>query len=191
MARGTLVLVVGPSGAGKDSIITGAANCLREDARFLFAQRLITRAAGAGGENHVGVSPADFAARRLRGELMLHWRAHGLDYGLPRDLAAALEQGHSVVANVSRTVVDEARQRFAPVLVVAIHASPETLATRLAARGRENPAQIERRLERAGVPALETDFDIDNDGPIEIAVDAFVTMLCDLTRQTASAPASR
>jgi ribose 1,5-bisphosphokinase len=176
--RGTLILVVGPSGAGKDSIIAGAAERFRDDARVVFARRVITRAAEAGGEDHISVSAAEFAERRAAGQLLLHWRAHGLDYGLPRDLAGALDEGRSVVANVSRTVVAEARALLAPVAVVAVSASPETLAARLAGRGRESAAEVDSRLRRAGaLPPLEADAVIDNDGTLEAAVDRFVALV--------------
>ena len=62
--RGTLILVIGPSGAGKDSIIAGAAERLRDDKRILFARRVITRPAHAGGENHLAVSAGEFAEWR-------------------------------------------------------------------------------------------------------------------------------
>jgi phosphonate metabolism protein PhnN/1,5-bisphosphokinase (PRPP-forming) len=176
MARGTLVLVVGPSGVGKDSIIAGAAERLRADPRHVFPRRLITRPETAGGEPHVALSPAEFAARRDGGGLLLDWRAHGLDYGLPRDVDTELDAGRCVVANVSRTVVAEARRRFAPVAVVAIAASPETLAARLSARGREDAADIERRLHRA-VSAEPPDVTIDNDGTLGEAVERFVGIL--------------
>jgi phosphonate metabolism protein PhnN/1,5-bisphosphokinase (PRPP-forming) len=100
MGRGTLVLVVGPSGVGKDSVIAGAAERFRGDPRILFPRRLITRPVEAGGEPHVALSPAEFAARRDAGGLMLHWSAHGLDYGLPQAAAAELVAGRTVVANV-------------------------------------------------------------------------------------------
>jgi ribose 1,5-bisphosphokinase len=176
MARGTLVLVVGPSGVGKDSIIAGAAERLRDDARYVFPRRLITRPETAGGEPHIALSPAEFAARREFGELLLHWHAHGLDYGLPRSLETALDGGWYVVSNVSRTVVAEARRRFPSVMVVAISAAPETLAARLAGRGREDAAQIERRLQRA-VPGDPPDVTIDNDGTLDEAIDRFVEIL--------------
>jgi phosphonate metabolism protein PhnN/1,5-bisphosphokinase (PRPP-forming) len=186
--RGTLVLVVGPSGAGKDSIIAGAADALRDDRRFVFARRLITRPAEAGGEDHIALSAAEFAARRTAGELLLHWRAHGLDYGLPGALAAALAGGRSVVANVSRTVTAAARQRLAPVTVVAITASPETLAARLAARGREDATDIDSRLRRAAAWSPDrADAVIDNDGALDAAVARFVAVL----RQVVAQPASR
>jgi phosphonate metabolism protein PhnN/1,5-bisphosphokinase (PRPP-forming) len=179
--RGTLVLVVGPSGVGKDSIIAGAAARLRDDPRVVFARRLITRPAGAGSEDHIALTPAEFAARRDAGGLMLHWNAHGLDYGLPRTLAATLDEEKAVVANVSRTVVAEARTRLAPVLVTAIMASPQTLAARLAARGREDAADIAARLARSGALApSEADLVIANDGSLDDAVERFVAVLVEL-----------
>lgn len=176
--RGTLVLVVGPSGVGKDSIIASAAARLRDDPRVIFARRLITRPADAGGEDHIAVSPAEFATRRDAGSLMLHWHAHGLDYGLPRTLSDMLDEGKIVVANVSRTVIAEARARLVPVLVIAIAASPETLAGRLASRGRETTADIAARLARSGaLTPASADVAIDNDGALDEAVDRFVAVL--------------
>jgi phosphonate metabolism protein PhnN/1,5-bisphosphokinase (PRPP-forming) len=176
MMRGTLVLVVGPSGVGKDSILAGAAERLRDDPRYIFPRRLVTRPAAAGGEPHIALSPAEFATRREAGDLLLHWRAHGLDYGLPLNLGAELGTGRCVVANASRTVVAEARLRFSPVAVVAVSASPETLAARLAGRGREDAAEIERRLQRA-VSAEPPDLTIDNDGTLEEAIDRLIAIL--------------
>jgi ribose 1,5-bisphosphokinase len=185
--RGTLILVVGPSGAGKDSIIAGAADRSRDNPRIVFARRVITRPVAAGGENHCPVSPTEFAEWREAGRLMLHWQAHGFDYGLPLEYVAALEQGRSVVANVSRTVVADARRRFPPVAVIAVSASARTLAVRLANRGRENAAEMDSRLMRAGAPTPDqADFLIDNDGPLDTAVDRFIALLRDLTGQTAS-----
>jgi ribose 1,5-bisphosphokinase len=174
--RGTLILVVGPSGVGKDSILAGAAGRLRDEARVIFARRLITRPTEAGGEDHITVSTAEFARRREAGELMLHWNAHGLDYALPGELAAALKAGRSVVGNVSRGVVPEARQRLAPTVVIAITASPETLAARLAGRGRESADDIGSRLRRSGAP-VDADVTIDNDGPLDAAIERFVAVL--------------
>ncbi|HTQ34788.1 MAG TPA: phosphonate metabolism protein/1,5-bisphosphokinase (PRPP-forming) PhnN [Stellaceae bacterium] len=187
-ARGTLILVVGPSGAGKDSIIAGAAERLRGDPRILLARRLITRPAEAGGEDHIPVSSEEFAERRETGALLLHWQAHGLDYGLPAELGAALEQRRSVVANVSRTVIGEARHRFAPTLVVAIAASPETLATRLAGRGRESEADIAERLRRGdAMAAVDADVTIDNNGTLDAAVECFAAVLRCVIDQPVSA----
>jgi len=184
---GTLILVVGPSGVGKDSIIAGAADRFRGEPRIVFARRLITRPSEAGGEDHMALSAAEFSEWRGSGRLMLHWRAHGFDYGLPQVLAAELEAGRSVVANVSRTVVAEARARLAPVAVVAVTASRETLAARLAGRGRESAADIDSRLRRTGALASgEADFIIDNNGPLDAAIGRFVAVLRRTIGQRAS-----
>jgi len=185
--RGTLILVVGPSGGGKDSIIAGAAERLRDNPKLVFARRVITRPPEAGGENHLALSSAEFADWRNSGRFMLHWRAHGIEYGLPLCLAEALEYGRSVIANISRTVVDEARRRFPPAVVIAVTAPPDAVAARLAARGRETAAEIERRLERAGAtPPFDPDYVIDNDGPLNAAVGRFA----DLVRQSLTQPVS-
>ncbi len=187
-ARGTLILVVGPSGVGKDSIITGAAESFPGHPRLVFARRLITRPATAGGEDHIALSEPEFAERRDAGQLLLHWRAHGLDYGLPGALAADLAAGRAVVANVSRGVVAEARRRFAPVIVVAVAASPETLAKRLAARGRETSVDIDSRLARSGaLPPDQIDVIIDNDGTLAAAIGRFAEVL----RRALAQPPSR
>ena len=185
-SRGTLVLVVGPSGAGKDSVIAGAAERLSGDPSFIFARRLITRPAAAGGEEHIAVSPAEFAEWRDAGGLMLHWHAHGLDYGLPMTLTGELAAGRTVIANVSRTVIAEARERFAAV-AVAVTASPEALAARLAARGRETADDIHDRLRRsASVPADPADLVIENDGALEDAVERFTGVLLGIVGQPIS-----
>ena len=176
--RGTLVLVVGPSGVGKDSIIARAAEILRSEPRIVFARRLITRPRQSGGEQHIPVSPAEFAEARAAGRLLLYWRAHDLDYGLPAELAAKLDAGSCVVANASRGIVSEARQRLAPVLAVAVTAPPDVVAARLAARGREDAAGIAMRLRRADAwPADQADLTIANDRPLANAIERFVEVL--------------
>lgn len=145
--RGTLILVAGPSGAGKDTLIQGAKRTL-EDRGFRFPRRCITRPADPTGENHVPVSEAEYERMVVSGGFCLHWRAHDLCYGLPAELDDALAQGAHVVVNVSRAVIEEARSRLAPVRVVLVEAAPELLARRLAARGRETAGQQRRRLDR-------------------------------------------
>ena len=149
---GALVLVVGPSGAGKDTLLDAARDALREDRRFRFVRRVVTRPADAGGEAHEAVTAAEFAGRRFA----LAWEAHGWRYGIPDDIAADIAAGRVVIANVSRGVIAEAARRF-PVKVVEITAPADILEARLASRGREDAAGRSARLARrmelpAGVP---------------------------------------
>jgi ribose 1,5-bisphosphokinase len=147
VVRGRLVAVVGPSGAGKDTLVAGARAALADDARVRFVRRAITRPAEAGGEGHLPMDRTAFEAARASGHFTLWWEAHGLLYGIPRDVEADLAAGRVVVANLSRTVLAEADRRYA-LTVLEITAPPGVLAARLAARGREDAAAIAARLAR-------------------------------------------
>ena len=147
-----LVAVVGPSGAGKDTLMDGARAALAADPRFRFVLRCITRPAEAGGEAHEALTPEAFALRRSQGGFALWWEAHGLLYGIPQDIEFDLAAGRVAVANLSRHALAEAAARY-PLRVLLITAPVELRAARLAARGREAAADIAARLSReAGLP---------------------------------------
>ncbi len=143
-----LILIVGPSGAGKDTLLNGVRDLLGEHPGIRFVRRVITRPGDLGEEAHESVSKQEFALREAAGDFALSWRAHGLHYGIPADIAQDLAKGRTVVANVSRAVVAEAAEQF-PVTVVEITAPAALLEQRLAARGREDAGDVARRLSRA------------------------------------------
>lgn len=146
---GLLVLVVGPSGVGKDTLLDGARTALADDNRFVFVRREITRSTAAGGEDHIEVDDESFAERERSGGYALSWRANGLAYGVPADIAADLARGRTVVVNGSRAIVSQARAQFPGLRVILVDADRDQLAHRLAARGRETAVEIAARLERA------------------------------------------
>ncbi|MGG5818714.1 phosphonate metabolism protein/1,5-bisphosphokinase (PRPP-forming) PhnN [Falsiroseomonas sp. HW251] len=152
-----LVAVVGPSGAGKDTLLAGARAALADDARFRWVRRAITRPAEAGGEHHLPITEADFAALRGAGGFALWWAAHGLSYGIPSDIEEDIARGRVVVANLSRAVLPEAARY--PLRVLEITAPVAVRAARLAARGREDPADIAARLAREA--ALPPGLDVE------------------------------
>ena len=168
-----LVLVVGPSGAGKDTLLDAARVALARNQHVRFVRRVITRPTEAGGEAHEAVTEAVFATRTFA----LAWQAHGLRYGIPIDIATDLTAGRVVVANVSRGVIADAAARF-PVRVIEITAPPDILAARLAARGRETAADVAARLARTvalpGEVPIET---VMNDATIETGVARFLVAL--------------
>lgn len=176
ISRGTLHLVVGPSGAGKDTLID-AARTARPD--LYIPRRVITRPAVAGGEQHFAATPHEFAAQAEGGAFALSWAAHGLRYGIPVDIEAQLATGRPVLINVSRSVVDEARWRFAPLRVIVITAPIEVLAARLAGRGRETADDIAKRLARApfATPEGEDVWLVDNGGTVTAGVAGFLAAL--------------
>jgi thymidine phosphorylase len=179
-ATGTFFLVVGPSGAGKDTLIDGARRALAS-ASYVFARRVITRPAGAPGEDHEAETPEGFAAREAAGEFLITWQAHGLHYGLPAELLSALACGRHVVANGSRATVDELGKRVPGLVVVEISAPPEVLAQRIAGRGREDHAQILARLQRQvdPIPPGILRQRVSNDSDAAAGIERFLSVLRD------------
>jgi ribose 1,5-bisphosphokinase len=181
--EGALVLVVGPSGAGKDTLMDAARAALAGDGRFAFTRRLITRSAMAGAEDHDSCTEAEFAEARARGEMALSWRAHGLCYGIPAAALAGIAQGQVVIVNISRGEIPAA-ERLAPrVVVVNITAPNDVLARRLAARGRESEADIAARLAREAPLATQSAglVSIQNDRSVAEAAHEFVALLQSLS----------
>ncbi len=173
---GRLFAVVGPSGAGKDTLIA-AARLARPGLHV--ARRVVTRPEEAGGEPFEGVSEAEFARRKAAGAFALDWQAHGLSYGVPIAIDAALAEGRDVLFNGSRAMLGTAWEHYPSLAVVHVTASIPVLAERLAARGREGRAEIVQRLARAsyeipyGIPIRV----VENDGPLDQAVAAFLAAL--------------
>lgn len=135
--------IVGPSGAGKDTLIRGAL-AARPDLRLV--RRVITRPTASGGEDFDGVTADTFRLRRDRGDFALHWEAHGLSYGIPK---AQLDAPGDVIFNGSRAALPLAVRAFPGLNVILITAPIAILADRLAQRGRESAADIRARLSRA------------------------------------------
>src|SRR5690606_29542544 len=99
--------------------------------------REITRPANAGSEDHIAIAEHDFLEGREMGRYFLSWRAHGLGYGIPADIAVHLLAGVDVVANVSRSVIADAMALYPNTQVALITAPANVLAERLSVRGRE------------------------------------------------------
>jgi ribose 1,5-bisphosphokinase len=180
---GILVAVIGPSGAGKDSVIAAARSRLQDMPQISFVRRLITRPADPS-EPYESVSPADFHRMQSNGGFALSWHANGLGYALPLSIEQDLARGHVMVANLSREAVPQARGRFPSMVVVHITASVDTLRQRIAARGRETDEERELRIQRSAKleGAVKADALISNDGLLEEAVSRFVSLLAGLSR---------
>lgn len=167
---GRLVLVVGPSGAGKDTLIGGARAACRDDAAVVFPRRIVTRPPSAAEDNDT-MTLTDFNQAVADGAFALWWEAHGNRYGIPASIDDDLRCGRTVVCNVSRTIVVAARLRYAQVAVVLVTAPEEVLQARLAARGRSSDGSIGQRMRRsADVQGCDADFIIRNTGRPEAGI---------------------
>jgi ribose 1,5-bisphosphokinase len=176
--NGRLIYVMGPSGAGKDTLLGFARNRVTGEP-ILFAHRYITRPSG-NGEDHVALTVEEFEARSALGLFALEWSSHGLRYGIGIELDAWLERGCTVVLNGSRQHLQQALDRYPAVDVVHIDAAPHVLEARLGARARESSEQVAARLARRAPFSLPHGVrltTIDNSGALEDAGHAFVEVV--------------
>jgi ribose 1,5-bisphosphokinase len=165
---GALVVVVGPSGAGKDTLIALARALCADYPRIVFPRRIVTRAPSAT-EDHDCTNPSAFAAAVGRGAFAFWWEAHGLKYALPAAIDAEIVCGKTVVCNVSRVIIGALRARYANLTVVLVTAPKDVLLARLAARGREAGGDVAERLSRSApaITDLAPDAVIENVGEVD------------------------
>lgn len=173
---GTFVAVVGPSGAGKDTLIAAARAAFAGNPKFCFPRRVVTRTATQH-EDHDTIELTGFRQTVADGGYALHWEAHGLGYGLPVAIDAEIAASRIVIANVSRGIIGAARERYAKVQVIFVDAAPEVLAARIAARGRETASGSRLDASRGRAEPARGDLTIDNSGDVAIAAAAFIRSL--------------
>ncbi len=172
---GRLIYVMGPSGAGKDTILQGLGRLM--GARGYLAPRLITRPETDTERGAISVSWAEFLRLERSGALAMSWRANGLAYGVRDDIDGRLAAGCDVLVNGSREYLPEARRRYRTLVPVLLTVEHETLQRRLVARGRESQDQIRSRMDRnAHYTSLVESADtgdimvLDNSGAAEDAI---------------------
>ena len=171
-AGGRLIYVVGPSGAGKDSVIDWARARVPQSGGFRFARRTITRPAAESGERHIPLGRSQFEIRRACGEYAMAWEANGHLYGVGEEIRGWLGEGLTVVVNGSREYLPRALRDFPGMDVVHVTAPESMLRARLLARGRERAAAVQDRLTRGAYlnpPENAVRKQLVNDGDVATA----------------------
>ena len=177
---GAFVAVVGASGVGKDALIAYVRERTPDTVRF--PRRTVTRPSGPG-EEHDPVDEESFAAAIDSGAFAVHWRAHGLGYGVPAAVDRDVLAGRTVVVNVSRGVLGALADRYERLLVVRVTLSDVVRAERLRARGREVGDAVTARMDRPDpAPDQHVDVEIENDGPLERGGEALLRVVLGATR---------
>lgn len=151
IARPRLIVISGPSGVGKDTIIDRMRELHRD---MYFAVTATTRPRRPGeidGIHYFFSSPAEFAEKLADGEFIEHAEVYGNHYGVPRTpIRNALASGQDVVVKVDPQGAQTFRRLAANAIFIFI-APPtmEDLAYRLRTRKTDDPDALIRRLRTA------------------------------------------
>jgi len=149
-SAGRVVVLSGPSGVGKTTIVQGLL-ALPGYARSVTATTRPARAGERPGTDYLFLGKAEFEAGVRAGRFLEHATVHGHLYGTPRDgVEAVLARGEVCLLNIDVQGAEAMRRSGLPVLTVfVLPPSLEELERRLSKRGSEDPAEVARRLEVA------------------------------------------
>jgi ribose 1,5-bisphosphokinase len=176
---GPLFLIVGNSGSGKDSIISGVVKKYPSKLKKIHApKRYITRPPSKFEEN-ISISVEEFKKMEMKGDFALKWHIYNLDYGISKEIEDFLKEGHPVIINVSRMIISEAKEKYDNVKVIFIDVPFEITYQRIKDRKRESEDLLKKRIERARENQTfpEADFILDNSGDLEDAIDTLLNYL--------------
>lgn len=179
---GILFLIVGNSGSGKDSIISGVISKHPSNLKQIYApKRYITRPPSKF-EKNISITPEEFKKMEINGKFALKWNIYGLNYGILTEIENFLNKGHSVIINVSRTIVKQAREMYKNVKVIFIEVPFEITLQRIKDRKRETEDLLKERIERAkkNQKFLEADFYIDNTGDLDDAINELLDYIINI-----------
>ncbi len=170
-----LIYVVGPSGAGKDSVLSWLREHTPESAPVHWARRTIDRpnSAEPGAENHEQVDAAAFEQLVADAAFAMHWDANTHRYGIRHSQLERLNDSSGcVMVNGSRAYLPMAAHKYPGLTVLHITATPAVLRQRLLARGRESEDAIELRMLRPfslEIPSGCASIEILNDSTLDKA----------------------
>jgi len=182
---GTLFLLVGNSGSGKDSIISGIIKNYPSNLIQIYVpKRYITRPPSEF-EKNISITPEEFREMDKKGKFALKWHIYELDYGIPIEIDDYLKNGHPVIINVSRTIVKDARKRYENIKVIFIEVPFEITYQRIKDRKRENKDLLKERIERArkNQKFPDANFILDNSGVLDNAINQFLNYLLEVINE--------
>jgi guanylate kinase len=151
---GRLVVVSGPSGTGKTTVLRQAFACAPVPlVRSVSATTRSPRPGEVDGEAYHFLTPADFQARRSRGEFLECFEVFGQGhwYGtLESAVASGLEAGKWVLLEIDVKGALAVVEKYPDAITVFLRPpSLEVLEKRLRGRRTENEEAIQRRLAQA------------------------------------------
>jgi guanylate kinase len=146
-----LVVISGPSGAGKTSICQALLDQLEDMVWSVSATTRPKRAGEVAGESYEFLTGDEFESRLKDGDF-LEWAEYvGHRYGTPRvPVEQWLAQGKSVVMEIDvQGGIQVARSAPESIRVFVLPPSPDSLRSRLEGRNTEAEEQLSKRLREA------------------------------------------
>ncbi|MDX1809672.1 MAG: hypothetical protein R3331_09050 [Sulfurospirillaceae bacterium] len=164
-----IVLIVGPSGVGKDTLINSVKGKI--DANFV--KRYITRVPDSHEQNYF-VENSEFEKLKKEGFFVSSWDAHSNQYGIALD---EIKEGLNIIS-VSRSAIKDFEKVFDDVVTINISLSKDALYKRLKNRNRESENEIQERLASSDqdIKAKKL-IQFSNDLPLDISSAKFLELL--------------
>jgi len=164
-----IVLIVGASGVGKDSLIKS----IKDKLKINFVKRYITREPDQNESNYY-VDTQAFKLLKEKNFFVSTWQAHENSYGIAR---FDIQDGLNLIS-ISRSAIKDFEQEYKDVTTINITVSRDILEQRLKNRGRETKEQIEKRLNRTykNIEAKNL-IEFDNSEVLETSSKSFLQLL--------------
>jgi ribose 1,5-bisphosphokinase len=164
-----IILIVWPSGAGKDTLI----NSIKGKIDANFVKRHITRASDSSEQNYF-VNHEEFKKLKYEGFFISTWSAHSHQYGIAKN---EIKDGINIIS-VSRSVIQDFEKEFNKVATINITVPRDELYKRLKNRNREGEEMIQERLKRS-YNHIEAKMllDFDNQAPLQKSSSKFLNLV--------------
>lgn len=166
-----IVLIVGPSGVGKDTLLKGARKILKNEINFV--RRYITRKPDKNEKNYF-LDEFAFEILKHNSFFASSWNAHGNYYAIAKN---SIKNKVNIIS-VSRAKISDFEKQYDKVYTINITVPKEELRNRLLLRKRESLEQIEKRLNRS-YPKIEAEnlIEFDNSKNIKVSIKDFVELI--------------
>jgi guanylate kinase len=151
LSNGKLVILSGPSGVGKDTVIDAWRDRNSRVARVVAYTTRPPRPHEVDGADYHFVSVADFRRKAEAGDFLEFKEVHGNYYATPKtDMEGMLRQGLIAVLKIDvQGAISVMRIRPDALTVFLLPPSREELMTRITGRGTDDPEAVQRRMRNA------------------------------------------
>lgn len=176
---GTVFVIVGPSGSGKDTLINWLRAELQDRSEILFVRRIVTRPSDNDHEDHDTLELAQFLSAQKAGAFATSWQAHDLHYAIPASAKDHVDQGGFAILNGARRALGQLEAAFARLQIIHLDVNPSVLAKRLGNRGRNSDTNLSTRLAQQTLDfqAKTPIIHVANNGPVDEAGQHIVKLI--------------